>query len=252
MQPTAILERTSHRAWPLPAGPWVLRQRWLNLLFVHWPVPAATVRPLVPPALTIQEFGGTSWVGIVPFVIEGLSWRFMPDLPYFSSFPELNLRLYVEAEGKPGVWFVSLDADNLAAVLGARATFSLPYFRAAIDVARDASGVRFKAVRRRHRSVAFDVRYLPRGKAVESAPGSLEHFLTERYCLYAPRGSGLRRLDIQHPPWKLQPADADIVTNTVASAQGVHVDTTAPPLLHFSARQDVLAWWPERVGAGRD
>src|SRR5688500_18120102 len=104
----ASLTHVSHRPWPLPSAPWVLRQRWVNLLFAHWPIATSRIRHLVPPGLTVQEFDGTSWVGIVPFRIEGLTWRLLPSLPYFSSFPEINLRLYVEAGGKPGVWFISL------------------------------------------------------------------------------------------------------------------------------------------------
>ena len=242
----SLLERTAHRPWPLPRGPWVLKQSWLDLLFVHWPIPRATVQPLVPEPLIVQEFEGTSWVGIVPFVIEGLRWRFTPDLPYFSSFPELNLRLYVELDGKPGVWFVSLDADNAAAVLGARTAFSLPYFRAAISVRRDRT-IDYRAVRRQDRSIGCSLRYWPTGEPFEATRGSLEYFLTERYCLYARRGSGLRRLEIHHPPWRLRAAEAEILTNTLATRQGIPIDPAKPPLLHFSGRQDVLAWWPQAL-----
>jgi uncharacterized protein YqjF (DUF2071 family) len=248
MSPARLLRDVAHRPWPLPRGPWVLRQRWLDLLFIHWPVAVADVRRLVPPSLDIQEFGGSSWVGIVAFKIEGLSWRFLPDLPYFSSFPELNLRLYVEAKGKPGVWFVSLDADSAAAVFGARAAFSLPYWRARIVLKREQGRVAFTSARRGHPETAFEIRYAPTGAAAEAAPGTLDHFLTERYCLFTERPGGrLRRLDIHHPPWRLQRADADIGVNTLASSQGVVIGEAARPILHFSRRQDVLAWWPERV-----
>jgi len=229
----------------------VLRQRWFDLLFAHWPVPAARLRPLVPASLEIEEFGGTSWVGIVPFKIEGLSWRPLPDLPYFSSFPELNLRLYVEAEGKPGVWFVSLDADNAAAVLGARLAFRLPYWRAQIDMRRGDRDIEFRSVRRTQPATTFAVRYRPVGPEIEPRPGTLDYFLTERYCLYAPHAGGaLRRLEIHHPRWRLTRAEAKIEHNTLASTQGIALDDARPAVLHFSARQDVVAWWPERIRPG--
>ncbi len=231
----------------MPGRPWVLRQRWLNLLFAHWPVPAAALRSLVPPSLSVEEFDGTSWVGIVAFKIEGLMWRGLPDLPYFSSFPEVNLRLYVSAEGKPGVWFISLDADNAAAVMGARVAFRLPYWRARMSIARTDRIVRFRSVRRRRPETAIDMQYQPRDPASEAVPGTLDHFLTERYCLYTLRADGrLRRLEIHHAPWQLHRADADVARNTLASTQGIQLPDTAP-ILHFSQCQDVIAWWPETV-----
>lgn len=231
----------------MPGRPWALRQRWLNLLFAHWPVPAAALRSLVPPSLSVEEFDGTSWVGIVPFKIEGLMWRGLPDLPYVSSFPEVNLRLYVSADGKPGVWFISLDADNAAAVMGARVAFRLPYWRARMSIDRTDQIVRFRSVRRAQPQTAIELQYQPRGSVREAAPGTLDHFLTERYCLYTLRADGrLRRLEIHHPPWQLQHADADFARNRLASSQGIRLPDTAP-LLHFSQRQDVIAWWPETV-----
>jgi uncharacterized protein YqjF (DUF2071 family) len=197
--------------------------------------------------LTIQEFDGTSWVGIVPFQIEALTWRLLPSLPYFSTFPEINLRLYVEARGRPGVWFISLDADNAAAVLGAHTVFHLPYWRAAIDVRQAGQRVRYRSVRRANHAAVFDAEYGPIGSALEPRPGTLEHFLTERYCLYAWNGRALSRLEIHHGPWKLAPAAAEIRHNTLAAAGGLAVEVSAAPLLHFSDEQDVIAWWPHKV-----
>src|SRR5690606_35517478 len=119
--------RTEHRPWAIPQGEWSWRQSWLDLLFIHWPVPTAALRPHVPSELSIQEFDGTSWIGLVPFRMAGVMRRPFPDIPGLSAFPELNVRLYVEAEGKPGVWFLSLDATNPLAVWAARRYFHLPY-----------------------------------------------------------------------------------------------------------------------------
>lgn len=243
------LRHTAHRPWPLPDRPWMMRQSWRDLLFAHWPVPAARLRPLVPPALTVQEFDGTSWVGLVPFRMADVIVRGAPALPGLSAFPEMNLRLYVEAEGKAGVWFVSLDAASRPAVWGARRFFHLPYFLADMSARDDGVRVHYQSVRRRPAAprIAFRAVYQPTSPPAPAAPGTLEHFLTERYCLYAQAtAGGLRRLQIHHPPWPLQSAAALIDENTVGAAQGIAL-AGPPPLLHFSRRIDVVAWTPERL-----
>src|SRR5437763_13687118 len=125
-----ILEQTAHRPWPLPHGPWILAQSWHDLLFAHWPVDAQALRPDIPASRAIVTFDGQAWIGIVPFRMSGVRLRWTPSLPWLSAFPELNVRTYVTAQEKPGVWFFSLDAANLLAVTAARWSFHLPYFRA--------------------------------------------------------------------------------------------------------------------------
>jgi uncharacterized protein YqjF (DUF2071 family) len=246
--PRAALLRADHRPWPMPQSPWMLRQRWLDLLFAHWPARADDLQSLVPSSLKVQQFGGSAWVGIVAFRIEGLSPRGVPDVPGLAAFPELNLRLYVEADGKPGVFFISLDAASLAAVAGARIAFNLPYFHAEMSAVLAAGAVRYQSVRRRDRSIRFEADYAPTGSGFEPASGSLEHFLTERYCLYARRRRrGVNRLEIQHPPWQLRRAEGQILDNTLASRQGIVMDERATPLLHFAEPQDVIAWLPEQL-----
>ena len=254
MRPTSDIPRDAfarmeHRPWAAPTGPWILRQRWFDLMFAHWPARADQLQPLVPSGLKIQEFGGSSWVGIVPFRIEGLSPRLVPDLPGLARFPELNVRLYVEAEGKPGVYFISLDAGSLAAVVSARITFNLPYFHARMSSVVAAGAVRFVSVRRSNPAIRFEADYAPAGESFEPKPGSLEYFLTERYCLYARRRlGGVKRLEIHHRPWRLRPGDGQIIENTLASGQGVLMDERAKPLVHFAESQDVVAWAPEKLG----
>ena len=241
--------RSDHRPWSLPARAWSWRQSWRDLLFLHWPVPAATLRPLVPRALQIQEFDGTSWLGVVPFRMAGVMRRPLPDLPWISAFPELNVRLYVEAEGKPGVWFLSLDATNPLAVWAARRFFHLPYHRADIRVEREGDGIRYDAARRGG-DARFRARYHPAGDVYESAPGTLDHWLTERYCLYAegPRGELLRN-EVHHAPWPLQPARAEVEVNTMAEACGIELEGT--PLCHFARRIDVVVWGADEVRRDR-
>ena len=146
----AMRAGTAHRPWPVPARPWALAMQWHGLLFMHWPVQPAVLRPLIPPPLQIDTFDGAAWIGVVPFHITGFRPHYVPALPWVSAFPELNVRTYVTLEGKPGIWFFSLDAANPLAVRGARVAFHLPYYDARMVFARDNSGVRY-ASRRTHR-----------------------------------------------------------------------------------------------------
>lgn len=250
MKPRAILAATAHRPWPLPTRPWIMRQTWSELLFAHWPVPSASIAPLLPPGLALETWDGSAWLGVVPFRMEGVRLRGLLPLPGTTSFPELNVRTYVTAGGKPGVWFFSLDATSLPAVLAARTSFRLPYYAARMRCDAHGDTITYASQRRsrQHGVLAeFAARYRPVGPVFTPRPGTLEDFLTERYCLYAGSASGrLLRADITHAPWLLQPAEAEIAANTMAAAAGIALPAAAP-LLHYAARQEALAWWPQRV-----
>lgn len=241
----AAFARSDHRPWPFPRRAWAWRQSWRDLLFLHWPVPASALQPLVPEGLRVQEFGGTSWVGVVPFRMAGVMRRPLPDVPGVSAFPELNVRLYVEADGKPGVWFLSLDATNPLAVWAARRFFYLPYFRADISLAHDGPWIRYASARRGG-GPAFRARYAPSGEVYTARPGDLDRWLTERYCLYAldPRGRLLRN-EVHHVPWPLQPAVAEVEHNTMLDAYGIALN--GPPRCHFARRIDVVVWNADAV-----
>lgn len=240
------LGHTDHRPWPLPRGAWSWRQSWVDLLFVHWPVPKALLRPLVPAELAIQEYDGTSWVGVVPFRMEGVMKRPWPDVPGISAFPELNVRLYVEAAGKPGVWFLSLDATSRLAVWAARRFFHLPYHHARMSLVHGEHGYEYRS-HRGDGSASFAARYRPVGDAYASLPGTLDHFLTERYCLYARSPDGrLYRNDVHHVPWPLHRAEAELQTNTTLTPFGIATPEAAP-LLHFAPRVDVVVWGAEEL-----
>lgn len=237
--------RTDHRPFPVPDRRWTWRQTWHDLLFAHWPLPHDDLRPLVPAQLTLQTFDGSAWLGVVPFRMTGVTRRPLPALPWLSSSLELNLRTYVEHGGKPGVWFLSLDASNPAAVWGARLLFHLPYFHARMDISgRDGDFVYRSTRREDPAGLAFAARYAPIAEPAETTAGTLEHWLTARFCLYAegPDG-GIRRTDIHHPPWPLQEARAEIERNELPHPHGLTCEGK-PALLHFSRRQDVRVWDP--------
>ncbi len=228
-----------------------MAQKWHDLLFVHWAVPSDAVRRLVPAKLELDTFDGQAWIGIVPFTMSGVRLRGTPPVPGFSAFPELNVRTYVTAEGKPGVWFFSLDAASVLAVEVARLWFHLPYFHARMNSRAKSEGIEYFSRRddRRGGSEQLQASYSGKGAWFEAKRGTLEYFLTERYCLYAQRPDGeLLRAEIHHAPWKLQEAQASFDVNTMTENLGIQ--TQGPPAtLHFSKLQEMIAWAPQTVDA---
>jgi uncharacterized protein YqjF (DUF2071 family) len=237
----ATLEETAHRPWPVPVGPWLMAQTWHDLLFAHWPVDGAALEPLLPDGLALDRFAGEAYLGITPFGLSGLRLRGTLPVPRVSSFLEVNVRTYVTAGGKPGIWFLSLDASSRLAVEAARRVYRLPYHRAAMSTTPRDGDVDYSSARiDAERPYVLEARYRGVGAAAPPPPGTLEAFLTERYCLYAVDKGRLCRAEIHHPPWPLQRAQARIDLNTMPPDDVPVGD--GPPLLHFGARQDVLVW----------
>jgi len=221
-------------------------QSWIDLLFAHWAVDADQLARVVPPQLPLDRFEGATWIGVTPFRVEGLRLRGTPPPPVASRFLELNVRTYVTVDGKPGIYFLSLDAASRLAVTAARRGYRLPYFHAAMGSDRHADGFRFRSRRLSLDGppAVFEGRYRPTGEVFNAAPGSLERFLTERYCLYTlDSDQRVQRGEIHHPPWPLQVAAGDFEVNTMARPYGIELEDE--PLLHYSARQDVVLW---RIG----
>lgn len=245
--PLQIVDEVAHRPWPLPAAPWVMTQSWHDVLFAHWPVAPEVLRARLPPGLALDLFAGEAWVGVVPFHMTNVAPRFAPAVPGLSAFPEVNVRTYVTAGGRPGVYFFSLDAESRVAVGLARAMLRLPYYVASMDVTHDGDWVDYWSERHADEGAPpaeFEARYRPTGPAVAPRAGTLEHFLVERYCLFQVDERRAYRLDIHHPPWPLQPAEAVVTTNTLVDAAGVTLPPR-PPVLHYARRQDMVAWLPE-------
>ncbi|MDQ3871323.1 MAG: DUF2071 domain-containing protein, partial [Chloroflexota bacterium] len=160
-----------------------MAQQWRDLLFAHWQVPPERLRPLVPPSLPLDLLDGTAWLGIVPFRVTGARARFLPPVPFLSAFPELNVRTYVLVRGRPGVYFFSLDAGNGLAAWGGRTFYQLAYFHAEMSV-RGGERVAYRSRRIADARAEFAATYQPAGRVVTPAWGTLDHWLTERYCLY--------------------------------------------------------------------
>jgi uncharacterized protein len=226
-----------------------MRMRWVDLLFAHWPMEPAALRPLIPPGLDVDTFDGRAWLGIVPFGMEDVAPRGLPAPPIVGRFPELNVRTYVTDRGLPGVWFLSLDAASWLTVEGARRWFHLPYVHAAMSMTRHDDTVDYVS-RRTDPGAAdasFTARYRPTGPVELAAAGSLEAWLTDRARLFARRGDGrLERTEIRHAAWPLQAAEADMDARSMAAAHGLRLPDE-PPHLRYARRVDVRAWWPRPI-----
>ena len=250
----AVLAKRAHRPWRLPARPWFMAQSWEHLLFAHWPVAVEELRRVVPDEIPIDTYDGSAWLGVTPFRLTALRLRGLPHLPDLTSFLETNVRTYATIGGRPGIYFLSLDAASALAVAAARRSYRLPYFHARMSARTVTDWVDYESTR-----VSSDgppaqlrVRYRPTGEASEAQEGSLEHFLTERYCLYTLDDRGrVLRAEIHHPPWPLQPAEAELELNTMGAPLGQPLG--GPPLVHFARRQDVLIWRlePNSITEGR-
>lgn len=238
-----------HRPYPAPRRPWAMRMVWEDLLFEHWRVDPSLLRPLVPGGLELQTFEGAAWLAVVPFRMRGVRARLTPPLPWLSAFPELNVRTYVCAGGKPGVWFFSLDADQPLAVATARRLFHLGYRWAEMSCTRAGEAIAYRSRRRREEAPRAEYRgnYWPLPGAVDTSPGTRGDFLVNRFCLYAADAHGrLYRGEIDHPPWPLQEAAADVQVDTMTRPLGFDLPREEP-LRWFARRLEVVAWLPEQV-----
>ncbi|MEM9799688.1 MAG: DUF2071 domain-containing protein [Planctomycetota bacterium] len=230
---------------------------WRDLCFLHWPVAPDALRDLIPPGLEIDTFDGSAWIGVVPFEMRDTRFIRLPAVPGTRHFPELNLRTYVRGPERAGVWFFSLDAASRLAVRGARATFALPYFDATMKIDREGDAVRYRSERRSAFGAPparFVGGYRPIGPVETSRDGTLEHFLTERYCLFAQAGygvprslrRGLVRGDIFHDPWPLQQAECELEACDMFRLARMDAPS-GEPLAHFAREIRVEAWAPIRI-----
>jgi uncharacterized protein YqjF (DUF2071 family) len=228
-----------------------LSMTWHDLLLAHWPISMEVLRPHVPAGLEVETFDGTAWLTVVPFRMTHVRpfGLWLPGEQF--AFAEVNLRTYVCAEGQPGVWFLSLDGGHAAAALAARAVFGVDYRHAEVRARREGHEVRFSSRRRGPRPAVFEATYGPSGEAGTPAPGSLDAFLTDRLSLFGiGRGGGLSRARVEHPPWILSGAEAEILANTLAASMGISLPGQ-PALLHFARRIEVVGRRPLPLHAGR-
>lgn len=218
-------------------------QSWHDLLFMHWPVSVQDLIPHIPKDLELDTYKNQAWIAVVPFRMSDIYPRGFFPVPYLSAFAELNVRTYVIKDGKPGVWFFSLEAANPIAVSIARKFFKLPYFNAKMSCINNHELFSYRSYRTHAGApyCEFAAAYKTTSEPFIAKAGSLEYFLTARYCLYTSDPSGNIYLgEIDHEPWPLQLAEADISLNTMTHPLGITLQ--GKPLLHFSKKLDVNIW----------
>jgi uncharacterized protein len=216
-----------------------MEQTWNDLLFAHWPVDPEVMRSQVPSGLALDTFYGQCWIAVTPFHMSGIRARWLPRLPGLSAFPELNVRTYVNYGGKPGVYFFSLDAGSRIAAWTARATYHLPYFHAHMSSVNQQGWIHYHSVR--DSTAEFKAKFRPMAPVQLRNPGTIEHWLTERYCLYTVHRETVYRAEIHHEPWPLQDAEGEFSVNSMAASAGIQLPGIQP-LLHFAKRLEVLIW----------
>jgi uncharacterized protein YqjF (DUF2071 family) len=239
-----IAERLAIRSrpdsWP------IMYQSWGSLLFIHWTFSPGELQSLIPDGLEIDTFGGNAYVGITPFTLWNARPIFTPAIPYLSDFHEINVRTYVHRDGVPGVYFFSLDANRLIPVIGARNMFHLPYRLGEISLHRRDNAVDFTLERREEPKAFFNARWVEDPESFQAEPGSLEFFLSERYCLYTQDGHKLLRCRIAHEPWPLRQAKLLSYKTDLFEANGLPVPGQ-PPITHAGGPVHVEVWPLESV-----
>lgn len=239
-----ILQDIAHRPWPMPSKPWNMRQKWRNFLFCHWPVSPDVLRSLIPSFLQVDTFEQNAWIGIIVFEMKGIYLRGMPIVSVVPGFAEINVRTYVQYNGKPGIFFLSLDVGDWASLKIAKRWYHLPYQASDVTFQNEGQSYKCLSKRRKNQEIAaqFQVKYTPISDVFVPMPGTIEHFLTERYCLYSTdlRGN-LYSGEIHHQVWPLQHAKAEILNNTLLSPFDIDI-TEEKHLFHFSKGVDTLFW----------
>jgi uncharacterized protein YqjF (DUF2071 family) len=222
-----------------------MRQTWRNLTFLHWEYDAETIRRTLPPQLTLDTFDGKAWIGLAPFVLAGVRPLGFPSTPWISQFPETNVRTYVLGpDGKPGVWFYTLEADRLIGVLAARAWYNLPYRWARMSVEAGAESLEYRSQRSRWFGRGNTNLEIETGADV--ATGDFDYFLTARFRLYTVHKGRVGYAEIEHDPWPLRHGrvlrlDEDLIENSGVPAP------SGEPVVHFSSELQVkvagLRWY---------
>jgi uncharacterized protein YqjF (DUF2071 family) len=249
--------RTSQRPRPLPTGRWMMTQRWNDILFAHWRVPASALAPFLPDGLQPDLFQGSAWLGVVPLWMDRFSFRGMPTIPGTSSFPELHLRTYVSDQiGTPGIFNLTVDIGSLLAMTGARFVFRIPCNWAEMRL-NQRTEREFSFYSRRmfvNDPVIFSARYRglgPTRRLAEIKSGTLEYFFTERYSMFRRNHAGHAvRANIHAVASPLEDAEAEIDRNDLPGAAGIHLEDQEP-VLHYSRRLAVYIWPAELIELAR-
>ncbi|RDW18329.1 hypothetical protein CWR48_12165 [Oceanobacillus arenosus] len=238
-----ILKRNDHREYPLPEGPWIMRQKWEHLLFISYPVSVEMIKGLLPPGLDIDTFAGKAWISIIPFKVSKMRIRNLSALPFLGSYLELNVQTYVKRKGISGVYFFSLDANNLLAVIGARMA-TLPYFHAQMQLDKIDNAYQFASVREGKERIKFKGHYRPIGEPFFPEKGIREYWLLERYTLWTYKGGRLYRGELHHEKWAIQNVTLSMEELSLPILSNTLLDKEA--VVHYAHEKVSLSWMMQK------
>ncbi|WNS76922.1 DUF2071 domain-containing protein [Bacillus sp. DTU_2020_1000418_1_SI_GHA_SEK_038] len=239
-----LIYDNAHRPYPIPSDYWIMRQAWRNLLFIHWPISLEKVRQFVHPSLHIDTFDGDAWLGIIIFEMEGIYPRGFPSISIIPPFAEINVRTYVHYNGKPGIYFMSLDVGDLASLTIAKRWLHLPYKHSHISIQKIGKAFYYDSIRVKQTNPQIICKgsYSPVKDIFFPIEGTLDHWLTERYCFFSSnKRDNLYCCEIHHDPWPLQQAEAIIKKNTLFTPFQIDI-SDIQPIFHFSKGVDSLIW----------
>lgn len=230
-----------------PVGRAVMHQGWRDLTYVHWAYEPEQVQNLLPAGLTVDTFDGAAWVGLVAFRMERIRVPGTPAIPYLGTFPETNVRTYVRGpDGRPGVWFHSLDINRLLPVLVARASYRLPYMWSKMSIDHHHDCVTYVTLRRwPGPQGVFSALSVRRGSPIQT-PSGLEHFLTNRWGLFTQLRTRPAYAPVDHPAWPLENADIVHLQDGLVESAG-YPPPAGQPLVHYSPGVEVRIGLPQRL-----
>jgi uncharacterized protein YqjF (DUF2071 family) len=243
------MDEVTHRPWPIISQNWIIRQSWSNVLFIHWPISAELLRPHIPRSLEIDTFDGTAWMSVVVFVMEGIYLRGLSALSVTPKFAEINVRTYVHLDGKPGVYFMSLDVGDLASLMIAKRWYRLPYKAAQISFQKEGRTFLCQSLRKGKSNVpiGFHGNFIPLSGVYLSKKEMFDYWLTERYCFFSANKRGnIYGGEIHHQPWPLQKVEIEICRNSLFTPFQFDL-SEEKTIAHFSKGLDTLFWNIKRL-----
>lgn len=234
-----ILQAINHRPYPLPTGTWKYYQEWNRALFLHWKVPFELLRTCVPAEFTLDSFEGNYYISLVAFTMEKIRPRYLPAVGFISNFDEINVRTYIENDGKKGVYFLSIEAGNALSAFIAKTLSGLPYEKSNTNRRNNIyESTNPKRGFHLHANYALH-------ESIESK-NELDKWLTERYCLYLDQGKKRFRFEIHHKEWDLKKATLNSL-QTKYEIGGIQLNNAAPDFIHYSDGVQVIAWDREEI-----
>lgn len=237
-----ILKYTEHRTFPYPSRWWVMRQKWRNVSFIHWPVSQKALRAIIPQSLEIDTYHHQAWIGIVIFEMESIHIRGMSSFSLTPSFPEINIRTYVSHKGIPGIYMIDIDVDNWMTAKAAKTLFRMPYHMANISIEKSTNAFHYESSRLINPAIKGEGFITPISDIYVSDKDSLDYWLMERYRLYHVKNGKVYKADIHHQAWELQKAEAKIHKNTQLSSLKLGINEHVPVVSHFSVGVDPVLW----------